>query len=355
MIGLTVNTFTTLIDQVEGGLINPDILITQQHYDEHVLSPIEDISPFKMAVIVNDLTRYCLFGKPVLRAKPPLEDPKKIERRVKRLENPNTIQRALQRCEVFEKLNKPTLKNIRILTERTVHFLRMQNIILGDYWVDHKKGRLIKDTKLDFISRDCLWDIKISNTPFITENETLRLLVKQILLSEEPTFLDTTLNMGVFNPRLNMSYTIDVEKIPYVAYETIQNYINNDESLIQHSLKAGDVIKVISPIHLRPERYAEILQGSQFAKAYIETLINRPVKALTYTKLTVKIVSINGLLIESEITDHVNGRFKEGEKILSLTGYLWGLNSRAFYSLDYLKSLVANNPAAKAVFDAQNF
>lgn len=74
----------------------------------------------------------------------------------------------------------------------------------------------------DFLTADTLWDFKVSKNP-PTSNNTLQILMYWImgLHSGQDIFKNLT-KIGIFNPRLNIAYQLDVSKIPKGVIQTVE-------------------------------------------------------------------------------------------------------------------------------------
>lgn len=75
----------------------------------------------------------------------------------------------------------------------------------------------------DFLTADTLWDFKVSKSK-PTNKHTLQLLMYWIMgqHSEQDIFKKIT-KLGIFNPRLNTVYLLDMKKVPKDIIKTIEN------------------------------------------------------------------------------------------------------------------------------------
>jgi len=98
-----------------------------------------------------------------------------------------------ERMRLFFEVNPPTLKEFEF-TGAYTHLIR-----IGDG---------------DILTKDTLWDIKVSKTKPQPKN-TLQILVYWIMgrRSIHPQF-QTIEKLGIVNPRLGKTWTIAVEEIP---------------------------------------------------------------------------------------------------------------------------------------------
>lgn len=114
----------------------------------------------------------------------------------------------------FTFVNHQTCENIRTMIERSRRFIQLYGPITeygpkfpGGYTDTVSKG------DGDFLTRDTLWDFKVSkNLP--TKEQTLQLAMYLIMgkHSTNDNFR-TVKNIGLFNPRLNVVYTLNISEI----------------------------------------------------------------------------------------------------------------------------------------------
>lgn len=107
-----------------------------------------------------------------------------------------------------------TIKNIRIMTERMRLFFEANPPTLKEFEFTGAYTHLIRIGDGDILTRDTLWDIKVSKTKPQPKN-TLQILVYWIMgrRSIHPQF-QTIEKLGIVNPRLGKTWTIAVEEIP---------------------------------------------------------------------------------------------------------------------------------------------
>ena len=74
----------------------------------------------------------------------------------------------------------------------------------------------------DFLTKDTLWDIKVSKSK-PSSNNTLQLLMYYIMgkHSKKPEFAKIK-KIGIFNPKLNTVYLLDVKDIPKTIIKTVE-------------------------------------------------------------------------------------------------------------------------------------
>lgn len=119
-----------------------------------------------------------------------------------------------------------TIENIRIMVERSICFFDLYGPLvkdgfhfLGGYTDTIDKG------DGDFLTKDTLWDFKVTKTA-PNKDHTLQVLVYYImgLHSFDPDFLSIE-NLGFYNPRKNIVYQLPVSSIPLDLIQTIENEV----------------------------------------------------------------------------------------------------------------------------------
>lgn len=77
----------------------------------------------------------------------------------------------------------------------------------------------------DFLTSDTLWDFKVSKLKPTNKN-TLQLLMYWIMgqHSGQEIYKKIT-KLGIFNPRLNVVYLLDIKKIPKDIIETVEKEV----------------------------------------------------------------------------------------------------------------------------------
>ena len=83
--------------------------------------------------------------------------------------------------------------------------------------VDHGDG--------DFLTKDTLWDFKVSKNP-LTNKHTLQLLMYWIMgqHSGQDVYKSIT-KVGVFNPRLNIVYLLELSNVSPSLIKTIEDEV----------------------------------------------------------------------------------------------------------------------------------
>jgi len=107
-----------------------------------------------------------------------------------------------------------TLSNIRTMVNRSLTFMKKYGPIVKDgFTFEGGYTQIVTAGDGDFLTSDTLWDFKVSNKP-PTNAHTLQLLMYLIMgqRSVHKEFRDIK-KLGLYNPRLNHVYTLDVSSI----------------------------------------------------------------------------------------------------------------------------------------------
>lgn len=238
------------IIQPYGGYIPPKSMLVQQFKDKYELKPAESISASTIGLAVDYLTRYMLSGDK--------EDAFSISLCGAQLANkedeaaelladvdgltPVSILAACRLCgyDVAVRAGKTyytpvygirpdtdTIYNIEIMVKRTLKFFEQVGPILNSYIVF--PGAYTEETNSgdgDFMTAGTIWDLKVSKYK-PTSAHTLQLLM-YALMWERCDFADQypkIESIGVFNPRLNTSYTCDLSTLSDRTLKDVKRHV----------------------------------------------------------------------------------------------------------------------------------
>ena len=133
--------------------------------------------------------------------------------------------------------DKYTIDNIRIMINRGLSFFEKYGPII-DYGMTFKGGytKVVTSGDADFMTKDTLWDFKVSKTKPTTKN-TLQLLMYYIMATHtNNSKFDSVTNVGVFNPRLNTVFIKSIQDVSPEIIRAVENdiigYNGNDERII---------------------------------------------------------------------------------------------------------------------------
>ena len=129
--------------------------------------------------------------------------------------------------------DQKTVENIRIMVYRSIVFWNKFGPVVRknvDFGTIRTKKQIITGDG-DFLTRDTLWDFKVSKNPPKSEH-TLQLLIYYILgMSLKKTTFAKVTQLGIFNPRLNIAYTYQVNQIPNEILEIVSHDVIGDTGL----------------------------------------------------------------------------------------------------------------------------
>ena len=108
-----------------------------------------------------------------------------------------------------------TISNIRTMVERVIAFTEKYGPIVKDgFTFEGGYNQIITTGDGDFLTKTGLWDLKVSKSD-PTNKHTLQLLVYYLLgLRSIHDEFDDIKELGIFNPRLNRVYVIQIKDIP---------------------------------------------------------------------------------------------------------------------------------------------
>lgn len=107
------------------------------------------------------------------------------------------------------------IENIRILVYRSLNFWKIYGPITVDgFTFEGGYTDIINTGDGDFLTKDTLWDFKVSKNP-PTNKHTLQILIYYLMgkHSGKPEYKNIQ-KIGIYNPRLNQAYVLDTSNIP---------------------------------------------------------------------------------------------------------------------------------------------
>lgn len=139
-----------------------------------------------------------------------------------------------------------TIENIRKLIRRSIAFFEKYGPIVEEGFTfgpakanPNAKEKMLKTGKGryggytatvdsgdgDFLTKDTIWDFKVTKTK-LTSKQTLQLLMYWIMgqHSGREVFKGIT-RLGIYNPRYNKVYLLDMEKVPREVIKTVENEV----------------------------------------------------------------------------------------------------------------------------------
>lgn len=244
------------IKQPRGGYIKPSQFKLQKIDDEKVLNEQENVHASVIGMTVDYLTRFVM-GADVLEAfkisymgarvaesmfkqKSALKTAQKLLVGIKGLDNNSVINACkmvtydvwyrnpmgAMLAKGVEETNPDleTIENIKIMVARSVKFWKEFGPIIQDGFTFEPNGYTdtVNTGDGDYLTVDTLWDFKVSKSK-PTNKHTLQLLMYWIMgqHSGQKVYKNIT-RLGIFNPRLNFVYTLDLAEIAPEIIEEIE-------------------------------------------------------------------------------------------------------------------------------------
>lgn len=237
------------IKQPHNGYINPKKMITTQMGDGKTLRDIGDecVYPSIVGMAVDYLTRWKYSGKIVAafhvsllgaRCAGKMDECMDYLNNIKDLSD-KSIENACRAVnfDVYFRAGKApskesseiyvdheTCENIRIMVNRGMTFFEKYGPITSFMFGFGGGGytKVVDSGDGDFLTRDTLWDFKVSVNPPTSKN-TLQLMMYYIMgKHSSQSCFETINNIGIFNPRLNRVYTLDVRTVDKTVIEQIE-------------------------------------------------------------------------------------------------------------------------------------
>lgn len=119
-----------------------------------------------------------------------------------------------------------TIKNIRVMVERSLRFFEQYGpkVLDGLTFEGGYTGYVVTGDG-DFLTDDTLWDFKVSKQK-LQNKYTLQLLMywRMGLHSVHPEYRNVKY-LGIYNPRMNVVYRLDVNNIPADVISTVETEV----------------------------------------------------------------------------------------------------------------------------------
>ena len=246
--GISVTARVRELHQPPGGYINPNSMKVH-HFDDGVELGPENIRPSMMGLVVDYMTRFTegesvekafnisiLGGKRLGR----IDEVEEFVSKITGLDDESitnacrlTLFDAYVRAGYAPKTDPSevqpdhqTCENIRVMVKRAQTFFKEFGpvvdtcpIFFGGYTDTISFG------DGDFLTMDTIWDFKVSQKP-PTIYHTLQLAI-YFLLSKHSLFswFSPIINIGIFNPRLNVAYTLNMLTVPVDIIREIETEV----------------------------------------------------------------------------------------------------------------------------------
>ena len=155
-----------------------------------------------------------------------------------------------------------TIFNIKTMVKRGINFFQLYGPIVKD-GITFKGGytSIISCGDADFITRDTLWDFKVSKSN-PTKNHTLQLLVYYLLgMHSYECVFSWIKKIGIFNPRINTVYIYNIDNISNdIIIEVEKNVIGYGSNIKSKSdfMTIADIMKQLGcSRHIVMKYYSE--------------------------------------------------------------------------------------------------
>lgn len=120
-----------------------------------------------------------------------------------------------------------TIHNIQTMVTRSITFWNEYGPVIKDGFTFEDSGytSTVNAGDGDFLTYDTMWDFKVSKAKPTSKN-TLQLLMYWIMgqHSGKAEFKNIT-KLGIFNPRLNSVYTLDISKVDASVISTVESEV----------------------------------------------------------------------------------------------------------------------------------
>lgn len=239
------------IKQPRGGYIRPKefetIVLDGGGIDE--LNPVENVSPSLVGMAVDYLTRFMSgtsamdafkiseMGSRVVQRKELFDqllsnvkglDDDSISAAVKLSGFDSAYRAGVMAYRPVQNINpnSDTVENIRTMVERSLRFLDQYGPkVMDGLTFEGGYTGYVSSGDGDFLTEDTLWDFKVSKKK-LQSKYTLQLLMywRMGLHSIHPEYKNVKY-LGVYNPRMNVVYLLDVSKIPEDVISTVETEV----------------------------------------------------------------------------------------------------------------------------------
>ncbi|MDY0214422.1 MAG: hypothetical protein RBS24_02725 [Bacilli bacterium] len=228
-----------MITQPIGGYLNPKIFEKIQLNTDDMLAERENIHPSLVGLVVDYLTRFSLGASAEkafhisLRGAKNLGEQKEanlILSNIKGLDDKSIVNACkMVGYDVVYRVGprgyKPvseinpdiaTINNVRALVNRSLKFFETYGpVVMDGFSLKGAYTKLITVGDGDFITKDTLWDFKVSvSSP--TKDHTLQLIIYYLmgLRSIHSSAFNSIKYLGIYNPKLSMVYRLSIGDIP---------------------------------------------------------------------------------------------------------------------------------------------
>jgi hypothetical protein len=245
MISVTARINT--VSQPVGGYVNPKLLKVKGFYDENQINEILPAYKAIQGMAVDYLTRFMtgcskteafeisLLGAEIVNE---LDNAKRLLNSINGLDKQSVysacqlvgydvaFRRGAIKFRSVEKINpdESVIENISIMVKRSLEFLKKHGpVVMDGFKFEGGYTKLVSSGDGDYITRDTLWDFKVSQRE-PTIMHTLQLLMYYILgfHSIHNEFLSIK-KIGIYNPLLNTAYELELSRISDEVFKAVSH------------------------------------------------------------------------------------------------------------------------------------
>lgn len=244
------------ITQPRGGYIKLSQFTVHSLKGEFALNEAENVHPSIVGMVVDYLTRFALganasdaFAAPLVGAnmaenlfqqRNAIQKANALLSEIKRVDNiaivnacklatydvwlRNPMEAMMVKGADDTNPDKDTVQNIKILVYRSLLFWQTYGPIVKDGFTFEPHGytKVVDSGDGDYLTADTLWDFKVSKSK-PSSKHTLQLLMYWIMGKHSgQKIFQNIRKLGIFNPRRNEAYLIDVSTIPDQVIETVE-------------------------------------------------------------------------------------------------------------------------------------
>ena len=244
----TVTQRVKQFKQPRGGFINPKQFTVIHTEDDRILNP-ENISASSVGTAVDYLTRFLLGTDKEKAFQIPIWGAMRVKdfdycydlmERVTGVDDDSifavcqmtgydvAVRAGLMYYKPVDEIqpDTATIDNIRTMVNRSIAFWKQYGpVVMDGFTFEGGYTEIISSGDGDYLTTDTLWDFKVlSSSP--KSIHTLQLLVYYLMgmHSVHPEFKRIK-RLGIFNPRLNNVYLLDIDAIPASVIETVSSEV----------------------------------------------------------------------------------------------------------------------------------
>ena len=244
----TVTQRVKQFKQPKGGFINPKQFSVSHSEDNITLNP-ENISASNVGTVVDYLTRF-MTGTPKDKAfQIPIWGAMGVKdfdhcydllERVTGLDDDSIFAAcqltvydvAYREGKIFYKPvdeiqpDMATIANIRTMVNRSLSFWKQYGpVVIDGFTFKGGYTKTISSGDGDFLTADTLWDFKVLSSP-PKSTHTLQVLVYYIMgIHSVHSEFKRIKRLGIFNPRLNNVYLLDIDLLPADVIKTVETEV----------------------------------------------------------------------------------------------------------------------------------